>query len=50
LNKGKITKRIPFWPYMTPFYAIVVNNFLTSWNMVNTTIASVLFLAGILLR
>lgn len=50
LNKGKVLKNIPLWPFLTPFFAMCLNNYLTTWSFLNTTIASLLFVAGLLIR
>jgi len=50
LNKGQIIKKVAFWPFLTPFYAMLINNFLTSWSFTNTSITAGLFLLGLLIR
>lgn len=42
--------KIPFWPFFTPFFAMLVNNFLTAWTITNTSITSLLFVAGFILK
>lgn len=50
LNKGQVLKKIPIWPFLTPFLAMCINNYLTTWSVVNSTVASLLFIIGLLIR
>ena len=50
LNKGQVIKKIPLWPFLTPFLAMCINNYLTTWSVLNTTVASILFVLGFLIR
>jgi hypothetical protein len=49
LNKGQIPSKPRIWPYLIPFFGLVINNILTSWTFVNSLGVFALFAMGIIL-
>ena len=49
LNKGQIPSKPRIWPYLIPFFGLVINNILTNWTLLNSFGAFALFSLGVLL-